>query len=323
MAVNSEDKQALLVVGSGRSGTSLTAGLLGRAGWCVPAPEVPANASNPRGFAEPQWLVDFHEGLLERSGLDNQDPRPSAWEVADRVSAKRVHKSRLRAWLKRQLDTSNHLVLKDPRSGWFLPMHRDVATEIGMTLGVITVLRPPAQALSSRQLAYGEGVGEAALSAAWLNMTLRVEERTRDVPRAFVAYEDVMRDWRSSFEQASQALGLQVLVSHGDEAESNAFVDPQLRRASPSWEGLNVSRELARLCDSAYGILRSLVDDPQRNVAVDLERLRMAYDEYYEDCRAVAAFEVKRAADRAKRVPRLVKHQAERSWRGLAGRSLF
>ena len=53
-------RSLILVAGSGRSGTSLFTGIVQRLGYAVPQPEVPADDTNPRGFGESQWVVDFH-----------------------------------------------------------------------------------------------------------------------------------------------------------------------------------------------------------------------------------------------------------------------
>ena len=63
-AAREAERSLVLVAGSGRSGTSLFSGILQRLGYHVPQPEVPADATNPRGFAESQWVVDFHTRLL-------------------------------------------------------------------------------------------------------------------------------------------------------------------------------------------------------------------------------------------------------------------
>ena len=60
----SKGRTLMLVVGSGRSGTSLFTGIMQRLGFHVPQPEVTADSTNPRGFAEPKWVVDFHTALL-------------------------------------------------------------------------------------------------------------------------------------------------------------------------------------------------------------------------------------------------------------------
>ena len=60
-----ENRVRLVVVtGSGRSGTSTVAGTLKRLGLHVPQPEMPPDETNPRGFYEPIWVVDFHKRLL-------------------------------------------------------------------------------------------------------------------------------------------------------------------------------------------------------------------------------------------------------------------
>ena len=69
-------RQILLVAGSGRSGTSLFTGLTGELGFHIPKPEVKANKSNPRGFGEPRWAVDFHNELLAEW--------TSTWTTGDR-----------------------------------------------------------------------------------------------------------------------------------------------------------------------------------------------------------------------------------------------
>ena len=74
-------REMLVVAGSGRSGTSLFTGLTGRLGVHIPKPEVSANRSNPRGFGEPRWLVDYHNELLASVDVGVEDGRPEAWDA--------------------------------------------------------------------------------------------------------------------------------------------------------------------------------------------------------------------------------------------------
>ena len=52
-----DGRRLVLVVGVGRSGTSLLTGILAQLGFHVPQPEVQADDTNPRGFSEPRWAV--------------------------------------------------------------------------------------------------------------------------------------------------------------------------------------------------------------------------------------------------------------------------
>ena len=94
----------LVVAGSGRSGTSLFTGLTGRLGVHIPKPEVSANRSNPRGFGEPRWLVDYHNELLALVDVAIEDGRPEAWELTDKVAERPELLDRLVTWLEMRCD---------------------------------------------------------------------------------------------------------------------------------------------------------------------------------------------------------------------------
>ena len=117
----------VLVAGSGRSGTSLFTGILQRLGYTVPKPEVPADPTNPRGFAESQWVVDFHTRLLKEARVQTADARPAAWAEMARVSLDDTTRAELRAWLGEQFARGDDVIIKDPRLSWFLPLWRSCA----------------------------------------------------------------------------------------------------------------------------------------------------------------------------------------------------
>ncbi|MET0525856.1 MAG: hypothetical protein ABWZ91_13710, partial [Nocardioides sp.] len=74
----------VMVAGAGRSGTSTVAGALSMLGLHLPQPEVPADETNPRGFFETQWVVDFNNALLDRSPQSRTlDARPEVDELAE------------------------------------------------------------------------------------------------------------------------------------------------------------------------------------------------------------------------------------------------
>src|SRR5919197_1459937 len=117
----------VLVAGSGRSGTSLFTGIMQRLGFHVPQPEVPADATNPRGFAESKWVVDFHIGLLDRAVVQVADARPAAWAHTARVAHEDGVRRQLREWLTGEFANANPLIIKAPRLSWFLPLWRQCA----------------------------------------------------------------------------------------------------------------------------------------------------------------------------------------------------
>ncbi len=120
-------RKAVFVAGAGRSGTSTMAGILRLLGLHVPQPEVAADDSNPRGFAEPAWAVEYHDRLLDEVAVTVSDSRPAAWFETGRVATREPERIQVAEWLEEHFAVAPELVVKDPRLGWFLGLWRIAA----------------------------------------------------------------------------------------------------------------------------------------------------------------------------------------------------
>src|SRR4051812_50196985 len=113
----SDARELVLVVGIGRSGTSLLAGILGQIGFHIPQHEVNADETNPRGFGEPRWVVDLHTRLLKERRVTVNDARPAAWEATAAAAADEAVYGELREWLRPGPPDHGAGVGKDPPPG--------------------------------------------------------------------------------------------------------------------------------------------------------------------------------------------------------------
>ena len=78
-----ETRQALMVLGMHRSGTSALTRVLGLCGAALPHHRMVSHDSNPLGHWEPQPIVDAHERFLAEAG--------TAWDaMADSAPARAV-----------------------------------------------------------------------------------------------------------------------------------------------------------------------------------------------------------------------------------------
>lgn len=293
----------LLVVGSGRSGTSMLSGILQRLGYRVPEPEVPADSSNPRGFAESQWVVDFHTRLLSAARVQTTDARPSAWAETARVSGSRVERE-LRAFLKRQFAESDHVLIKDPRLLWFLPLWRRTSADIGVDPRCLITLRHPSAVVASKGQYYGQMHGDVARAAGWLNTMLYTERATRSEPRAFIRYDDLLGDWTKIVASAGDRLGLEPVTraSAGMIREADAFVDRSLARTEATWSGVDIPDDLLEQIEQTWTLLDRLAldrlsdkDAQDGQLADDLDSARGGYVHYYAQAEAVTESTVKAA----------------------------
>jgi len=283
-------RQLLVVAGSGRSGTSLFTGLTGVLGWHIPKPEVIANRSNPRGFGEPRWAVDFHNDLLAKVDVNVDDGRPEAWDLTDALVEDEDVLDQLRDWVELQFAEADRVVVKDPRLAWFFALYRRSAADLDADLSVITMLRHPTEVLRSREIAYGTKTNNTTRVMGWANMMLGIEHRSRQVPRAVVQYADLLTDWTAAFQGADATLGLDLLADPARVAEAGELVDHSLHRSVADWDALELPRTTRGLAERVYDAYGRLVGDPEAAEAVqaDLDSLREEYSAYFDECFDVA-----------------------------------
>lgn len=282
-------RSLLLVAGSGRSGTSLVSGILQRLGYVVPGPEVPADETNPRGFAESRWVVDFHSRLLTRARVQVADARPDAWAATARVGLEPAVTAELRAWLSTRLADAPHLIVKDPRISWFLPLWRRCAEELHASPRFVTMLRHPAAVIDSKQRWYGGRQGTLSRTAGWLNQTLFTERATRDAPRVFIRYDDLLDDWTREIDRACEGLDLELVRQASTPAlrSVHEFVDHGLQRSQASWDGLEVAAPLRAQADLVWELVCRLAEG-EEGLAARFDELRGDYAELYAEAEGIA-----------------------------------
>ncbi|MFC6287946.1 sulfotransferase family protein [Nocardioides sp. GCM10027113] len=283
-------QRLVLVAGAGRSGTSTVAGILRRLGLHVPQPEVVSDSTNPRGFGEPQWVVDFHDDLLEHARVQVSDARPVAWEKAGVFADRPGARGKLGRWLEGELSGADQLLVKDPRLAWFLPLWTAAARHHGAAPSYLTMLRPPAEVVGSKRTYYNDRLQDAHGVAAWLNMMVGTERATRDGERTFVRYHDLLDAWEPVVTRAMADLGARhEPVDVTLRADVDAFVDPGLRRIQLTWDDLDLPDRLGTLARDAWSALDALADDPRDAAAVaTLDRVHDEYADYYAECEEVS-----------------------------------
>jgi hypothetical protein len=325
------ERSLVLVAGSGRSGTSLASGILQRLGCHVPEPEVPADATNPRGFAESQWVVDFHAALLKRACVQVSDARPAAWALTAELCLDEEVQRELRGWLEQQFGEAGDLVIKDPRLSWFLPLWRRCAEALGVTPRFLTMLRHPAAVIDSKQRWYGGWQGDVSRAAGWVNQTLFTERATRDAPRVLVRYEDLLDDWTRVMGRVGESLDLAVVrdAPAASLRTVHEFVDRSLSRSRPDWGDLALPVPLRAQADEAWELMSAVADG--EGDLTRLDALRAAYVALYDEAEAIAQSSVDAARRRvavasplpaARLVPRRYRRRIPLHWRRRIVRAL-
>ncbi|CAN5301536.1 hypothetical protein BH18ACT9_BH18ACT9_12560 [soil metagenome] len=299
----STGRRVVIVAGAGRSGTSTLAGILRLIGFHVPEPEVAADATNPKGFSESQWVVDFHDGLLAKVNVQVSDARPTAWAQTSRLTHRPGPQRRLKQWLDEEFTAADELLVKDPRTSWFLGLWRNVVPQSGAEPVFATMLRPPAEVVGSKRTHYNQRLDDAPGVAAWVNMMLNTELVTRGSPRVFMEYQDLLTDWKSAMQLVGKALDLPATVDPPPEVLDavDGFVDPGLRRVELTWDDLDLPERLHDIAHDSWALLRQLADQDSEETRAALDEVKTRYDGYYLESESVVRSSViaaRVAADR-------------------------
>jgi hypothetical protein len=277
----------VLITGTGRSGTSTMSGTFDHLGLHVPGPYLGANKSNPKGFFESKWAVQFHKQITSGSGINDFDSRPDAFALAQAAVTDEL-RAELREFLARESSEHDQVVVKDPRSVWAQQVWREAAEQAGLEIVYISMLRHPAEVVGSRTTYYAKSAGETERRsyetfniARWVNSSLVSERETRGQRRAFVSYVDLLADWRPVLAGLADDLGLtyDVDVAGGESSRVDEFIDPGLRRHQVTWDDLEVPEPLQSIAQPVWDDLLALQagHGEDADASADLDRQSERY----------------------------------------------
>jgi hypothetical protein len=233
-----------LILGSGRSGTSLLAGMLSAAGYFMGDYLVPADESNPRGYFEDDEVNAINEELLVPvtppldwpaygwrwlAAVPVGTPLSCPPDIAERMAA---------------LTARSPFCFKDPRFCYTLPLWRRFLSDPVF----LCVFRDPARTANSmvrecRTAAYLEGfsLDFAGAVEIWTLMYRHILEIHRQLGAwHFFHYDQLFEE--ASLARLEAVLGLTV---------NRRFADPRLNRSpaegNPGPAGLGVYDSLCQL----------------------------------------------------------------------------
>lgn len=198
-------RNAVIVLGMHRSGTSALARVLNLLGCDVPATLVEKDHFNVTGYWESLRISRLNDQMLESGGStwhDWQKFNPDWFEsaVADSFAEQAAEA------LRDEFGKSRLFVLKDPRISVLLPFWRRVFAAMDIEPLCIQTLRDPVEIAGSLGARNGFGITRSLL--IWLRYTLEAERGSRDLQRFFTSYDQLLQDPRKLISQSETSLNL-------------------------------------------------------------------------------------------------------------------
>ncbi len=251
-----ESRQALLVLGMHRSGTSAVAGASALLGARLPTHSLAAAPDNPVGFFEAYTAVAVNDWVLKTAG--------SAWYDCLRFSPDQLgqqdHHTATALMLfsiMQEFPDGTLLLMKDPRLCLTLEMWLPALHAWRVSPAAFLVLRHPAEVIAS--LTQRDGCPAMVWGALWLHYMLTAEYMTRGHPRAMLAYDAMLHDWRGCLLHAGSRAGIDWPLPPDEVApQMQRFLDHGLRhfRSTERPARLGI---LGNLIDQAYEAFLDLI----------------------------------------------------------------
>lgn len=220
-------RQALVILGMHRSGTSALTGVLERLGAVGPDTKLPPNEFNVKGYGESRVFMQLHDRLLESAGSrwDDWSRFNPAWQksaIAARFGAE------IRDAVTSEYDGEDFFVVKDPRVCRFAGFWLQTVDAMEIDLKTVLIVRNPLEV--ARSLTRRDGMSLQAGLLLWLRHVLDAEEASRSRTRVVVSYAGLLQDWRKLVSQFEDRMGVSFpRQSASMELEVDEFLESALR----------------------------------------------------------------------------------------------
>ena len=219
-------RQIIFVLGMGRSGTSAITRVLSLCGAYLPEPLLGGSESNLPGHWEPVDAININNAFLRRYAASWYDPTLRLQgDIAFSAQEKETFIEQICGFIERS-HTSSPLVIKEPRITALAGFWFEAARRTSATAKVVIPIRHPDQIAAS--LAARDGLSAELSAVLWLKYNLLAERSTRELPRVFVEYANLLGDWRKEIGRIAERLTVD--LSNADEAAIECFLDPNLQR---------------------------------------------------------------------------------------------
>lgn len=257
-------KQAILVLGMHRSGTSALTRVLSLMGADLPKNLMGPGVGNDTGHWESNDLVAIHDDMLASAGTSWADWRAVNPDWISSAEAEAA-KQRLLAVLGHDYAGSSLFVIKDPRICRFVPLWLDLLKRFGAAPVPILPIRNPLEVAASLRRRDGFPLTKSYL--LWLRHVLDAEHASRGLPRAIVTYDMLMDDWRAAVSRISTSTGLRwPRRTDSTELAADRFLADAHRHHLTDETQLNARADVADWVKSAYGALLAMSRDLEQDI---------------------------------------------------------
>jgi len=204
-------KQALVIIGMHRSGTSATTGALQCLGVQLGKRLYAGHAGiNDKGYFEHSDIADTNDEVLWKMGSSWDDVllKPEGWWEKEELEP---YKEKMKGFIRRDFAGSQLWAVKDPRVCRLLPWWLAILKDENITPYFLFVIRRADEVYRSLEKRDGFSKDKALL--LWFLHYIEAEKYSRNYSRAFLSFDKFLYDPAGELQRVEGALGIKYPVS--------------------------------------------------------------------------------------------------------------
>ena len=273
----SKNKNAYIILGMQRSGTSATTKVLPIFGINLGDNMLPSNFLNPKGFWEDNSVLSIDEKLLEIN--------KSRWDFIEYGLNPDVNSSIIAplfseavSLVENRLGENNGVWgVKEPRMGNLLGFWKQVFAACNCEMNFIITIRNPISVAESMHA--GFGIPHEKSYLLWLRHVVSTIYETRNFNRLIIDYDLLMESPINQIDRIASNFNLTYSKTNDlytDYLES--FLDKEMRSSKYSLSDLDSDSRISKDLISAYSLLLKAAKD---EISVNSDELKDAFDQLH------------------------------------------
>lgn len=219
-------RKCIFILGSGRSGTSATAGCLNGLGLPIGENIIPAGENNEKGYFENKTAVDINETLLKHLKIQyNLDFLPhDEWWKEDWTE---IFKFSIKDFILNEFQDEEIFIIKDPRLSLLLPLWLMSIEELKITPLFIITLRSPSEVVKSFKGDFNDDFNINIIR--WFNANIFSEYYTRGYQRIFIDYNKFIQNPLDSLLKIDSQFNLNLNIDEEKQRFISEFISIKLK----------------------------------------------------------------------------------------------
>jgi GT2 family glycosyltransferase len=193
------ERQALLILGMHRAGTSALARVAALRGAGLPEHILPPNEGNATGYWEPQAIVDLNTRILASLDLTWDDPF-AALQLSSQAIPAAFHEQ-ARKLIQDEYGDAPLFVVKDPRCTLLQGFWVAVMRSLAITVCPVVIMRPWQDVVAS--LVRRDGTSAESAALLYVAHGLAAADAC-DRGASFLTYQQLLGDWRGATDRVAR-----------------------------------------------------------------------------------------------------------------------